>query len=144
MKKSRCAISDCDRRYKGHGYCEMHLERWKKNGDPLNKGGRKVKTAYARSLEKTSVRGEDDCWPYTGYLSPDGYGRINNNGRGSTIAHRVAYETMVGPIPEGHTIDHLCRTTSCMNTRHMQCVTNAENVRRKNLTAEEHMSLLSR
>jgi hypothetical protein len=45
-------------------------------------------------------------------------------------AHRVAYELYVGPIPEGLTIDHLCRVRTCVNPLHLEPVTLAENIKR--------------
>jgi len=45
-------------------------------------------------------------------------------------ASRLAYETWVGPISEGLTIDHLCRNTRCIEPTHLEAVTNAENARR--------------
>ena len=46
------------------------------------------------------------------------------------MAHRFAYELLIGPIPSGLTIDHLCRNTGCVNPAHMEPVTRAENARR--------------
>lgn len=46
------------------------------------------------------------------------------------LAHRKSYEILVGPIPGGLTIDHLCRNRACINPAHMEPVTNAENTRR--------------
>lgn len=48
-------------------------------------------------------------------------------------AHRLVYEYEVGPIPDGLTIDHLCRNTICVNPSHMEPVTNAENARRASI-----------
>ncbi len=45
-------------------------------------------------------------------------------------AHRWIYQYMVGEIPEGWTIDHLCRNTSCVNPDHLEAVTHKENVLR--------------
>jgi len=61
-----------------------------------------------------------------------GYGRIFVDGR-SLRAHRVVWELVHGPIPEGLTIDHLCRVRSCCNPDHMEVVTLAENNRRARL-----------
>ncbi|WP_414630996.1 HNH endonuclease signature motif containing protein [Alcanivorax jadensis] len=45
-------------------------------------------------------------------------------------AHRFSYETFESPIPEGMQLDHLCRVRNCVNPRHLEPVTNRENVRR--------------
>ena len=76
---------------------------------------------------------EDMCWSWTGAHIPGGYGSIGVDGsqRG---AHRVAYELLVGPIPDGLTIDHLCRVKDCVNPAHMEPVTSAENNRRRSAT----------
>jgi hypothetical protein len=46
---------------------------------------------------------------------------------GSVRAHRFAYEELVGTIPEGLTLDHLCRVTQCVNPKHLEPVTGSEN-----------------
>lgn len=72
------------------------------------------------------------CWIWAGYISAKGYGRMRTqSGPQQTIgAHRVAYELLVGPIPEGLTIDHLCRNRGCVNPEHLEVVTQRENTRR--------------
>lgn len=45
-------------------------------------------------------------------------------------AHRVGYELYVGKIPDGLMLDHLCRNRCCVNPKHLEPVTNLENVRR--------------
>ncbi len=75
---------------------------------------------------KAAVGELDECWPWLAGLVGSGYGTVGNKG----LAHRVAYEMIVGPIPEGLTIDHLCRNRRCVNPLHMEVVTRAENGRR--------------
>lgn len=71
------------------------------------------------------------CWVWTPPLRPDGYGQfwVASKGR-AIVAHRWSYEHHVGPIPEGLTLDHLCRNRSCVNPTHLEPVTRGENVRR--------------
>ena len=60
-------------------------------------------------------------------VHPRGYGRLQVN-RKARLAHRLAYEHWVGPIPDGLVIDHLCRMPSCVNPEHLRAVTQWENV----------------
>jgi hypothetical protein len=87
-------------------------------------------------MEKFIMRDPNSgCWLWTGAILPIGYGRVGSDktaGR-SISAHRVMYEQMVGPIPNGHEIDHKCRVRACVNPAHMEPVTHAENMRRGNL-----------
>lgn len=69
------------------------------------------------------------CLTWTGYTSPDGYGRFQSRESG-TMAHRAAYEALVSPIPAGMTIDHQCRNRACVNVVHMEPATQGENTLR--------------
>ena len=57
------------------------------------------------------------------------YAMVTRNGK-RILAHRFLYEQKYGKIKEGMVIDHLCKTTRCINTEHMEVVTQAENTRR--------------
>lgn len=72
-----------------------------------------------------------DCWEWTGCRTWNGYGQFWD-GKRVGLAHRYAYETMVGPIPAGLLLDHLCRNKACVNPSHLEPVTNYENLRRGN------------
>lgn len=67
----------------------------------------------------------DGCWNWPGTLRTDGYGLFAGK-----LAHRVVYEALVGPIPEGLELDHLCRNHSCVNPWDLEPVTHEENIRR--------------
>lgn len=85
-----------------------------------------------RFSEKYVLDEEAGCWLWTGAIDLVGYGRIGeggHNGR-TLLAHRVAYEHAVGPIPDGLTLDHLCRVRHCVNPDHLEAVTMGENVLR--------------
>lgn len=58
-------------------------------------------------------------------------GIVNRSGYGFGLVHRVAWETVYGPIPEGMHIDHLCNNRRCMNPAHLELVTPRENQRRR-------------
>ncbi len=97
-----------------------------------------------RLWSRIEVREPDECWPWGGNLNDYGYGRISSGGRGGSIlmVHRLVYEQLVGPIPEGMTIDHKCHNNSgcmlgvdcphrkCCNPQHMEPVPGVENLRR--------------
>jgi hypothetical protein len=57
----------------------------------------------------------------------DGYGRCKHEGR-TQFTHRVAYQLVVGPIPEGKQLDHVCRVRACCNPDHLRVVSCAENL----------------
>lgn len=87
----------------------------------------KIKTAEQRLSEFVLVTGF--CWLWTGELQ-DGYGYVKAHKTPRTTAHRYVYEYLVGPVPEGLQLDHLCRIRNCVNPDHLEPVTIAENVRR--------------
>lgn len=86
-----------------------------------------------RFWSKVDRRSTDECWAWLGSKTDRGYGLLGffvDGARTTQRAHRVSYELNVGPIPEGLTIDHLCRNTSCVNPAHLEAVTMRENILR--------------
>lgn len=85
-------------------------------------------TTEERFWSKVDAGG--DCWLWTAGRTPEGYGKYSITASDQLGAHRFAYEALVGPIPPGLTLDHLCRTLACVNPDHLEPVSRAENIRR--------------
>lgn len=108
-----------------------------------------------RSLEKrlwakVGKGGLNECWLWQGGKS-NGYGYINlGPGLGQDLVHRVVYRMLIGPIPEGTALDHVCHNAdehcrggadclhrSCVNPRHLEPTTLGDNVLRgRGITAQ--------
>lgn len=78
------------------------------------------------------------CWLWIAGKDWDGYGMFW--WAGATLrAQRVAYEALVGPIPEGLQLDHVCRVRACVNPAHLEEVTGQINtLRGETLPAENY------
>lgn len=72
------------------------------------------------------------CWNWSLSTNQKGYGqvRVNYPKRNMLRAHRVMYELLVGKIPRGLQLDHLCRNHLCVNPKHLEPVTQRENILR--------------
>ena len=89
-----------------------------------------------RLMEGIELSG-DGCWLWTKSIDYGGYGRIGQRGVNAR-AHRVSYEHFVGPIPDGLSLDHLCRNRRCVNPDHLEPVTGSENTRRGIAAGNNH------
>lgn len=75
----------------------------------------------------------DTCWEWMGKPANTGYGQMSFQRDGKQIVrnpHRALYELLVGEIPEGLDLDHLCRNRLCVNPNHLEPVTRKENLMR--------------
>ena len=123
--KGVCSVEGCEKPHLAKGLCGMHWQRQAKHGttEPQER-----RTPVAdRFWLKVSPTGF--CWEWTGAHDRNGYGMFN---RGDKVdrAHRVAYELLVGEIPEGLHLDHLCRNRGCCNPDHLEPVTPRVNMTR--------------
>lgn len=125
-----CSIDDCDRAVASRGWCKAHYKRWMRTGDPAHE----FPSVGDRWIAKINQAGPlpefaphlGPCWIWTGTVGTHGYGQFKIAGW-PYAAHRFTYELMIGPIPEGLELDHLCRVTACVNPAHLEPVTGWEN-----------------
>lgn len=126
MAERTCSIDGCEKPMfnVGRALCAMHYARVQRHGDPhktLRRPPVRGGTTLERCMRLTEIT-EDGCWLWKGTISTNGYGRFAVNGT-TRPAHRIIYEILVGPIPEGLTIDHLCRVRHCVRPDHLEPVT---------------------
>lgn len=86
----------------------------------------------ALRAELRTFEEDGDCWRWTGHIFDSGYGgvRLPEDGGKGRAAHRAVYEALVGRIPFGLELDHLCHNRSCVRPAHLEPVTHRENMRR--------------
>jgi predicted XRE-type DNA-binding protein len=85
--------------------------------------GRKTQTLAARFAKHIGETTTTGCVLWSGGTNGAGYGSL-----GGPLAHRIAYELFVGPIPEGVHVLHRCDTPLCVNHAHLFLGTNNDNI----------------
>lgn len=134
-----CCIGGCGKKHYGLGWCQMHYRRWVNNGEPLalrtppfpDRFWIKVNKSGPVSAHRPEL---GPCWVWENATDRAGYGKSADALGAIRLAHRIAYELLVGDIPTARPhLDHLCRNIACVNPRHLEPVTQAENNRRAGL-----------
>lgn len=125
-----CDVVTCEKPAHAKGFCSVHYERWKKNGDPNNPGRYSRGTIEERLRYTSWVVTEAGCWEWCGGKRKGGYGRLTFGGK-SFVTSRLAYETWVGSIPEGYVVRHKCDNPPCINPEHLEVGTHKDNTRDK-------------
>jgi len=83
-----------------------------------------------RFMEKVKVHEPTGCWLWMGRCQEDGGHGQYRAGKKVVLAHRYAYEKVIGPIPEGQVLRHVrCRCANCVNPWHTRPGTHQDNVR---------------
>lgn len=124
-----CSVAGCSGTVRARGWCAMHYARWRTSGDPGEASPRSLLGVSPEERIARRTTRTDGHWLWTGTITPNGYGSLSVHGK-VHFAHRFVYETLVGPIPAGMQLDHLCRIRHCVYPAHLEPVTCAENLRR--------------
>lgn len=91
---------------------------------------RPARPVLERVLAKVEVT-PFGCWQWTGARAGAyGHVRLGSQAAGFGVVHRVVWEALVGPIPVGLELDHLCRNHLCASPEHLEPVPHLLNVRR--------------
>jgi hypothetical protein len=151
-----CTVDGCDAPQHARRWCTRHYQRWKRTGHPT--GGRDVAprpsglTTVERFWSKVATDGPavvtrpelGPCWVWTAGTR-NGFGAFNTPATDTAPqrrvdAHRFAYEQVVGPIPAGHELEHLCHVVDiehcpagpdcphrrCVNPAHLRLINHAD------------------
>lgn len=105
-------------------YYREYMRGWRAGQAPERA---RVRELYLAKMFWQMVRvGElSECWEWTGFVTAEGYGRVNRLGRPHP-AHRIAWLLSYGSMPE-HVLCHSCDNPPCCNPLHLRDDTNRSN-----------------
>lgn len=127
-ERPTCSVSGCEMPHYGNGMCRTHNKRVRVNGNTFRYRDLPRDEWFWARLTLSA----DGCWIWGGAIDEDGYGVYTpERGQGQWRAHRWSYEFLIGEIPAGLELDHLCFTKPCVNPYHLDPVTSLVNNQRR-------------
>lgn len=129
MNKTPCSIDECDEPSYARSWCRKHYSRWRRHGNPDTVLISPRSFTPEQRLRRIGwVVTDSGCWEWQGSRAVWGHGVLGYRGN-QVGAHRLAYETWVAPIPDGHVIRHKCDNPPCINPDHLLPGTTIDNSR---------------
>lgn len=125
--RSICTVPDCGRFVDSNGLCAAHVARVKRTGsvgtEPINPASRPAAERFWEKVTKT-----EGCWLWNAALNKGGYGVFSVWPDGTVLAHRFAYESLIGQVPDGLLLDHQPTCPKrCVNPAHVRPATDKQN-----------------
>lgn len=145
MDYRTCDFPECGRKHHSHGLCRSHLGQRMRGQDltPIGSAKRGPRPGYRRprnpgnpDLFWSKVEKTDECWEWRGIRDTGGYGFAYWRGK-HLRAHRLALELSGVELVPGLVVDHLCANKVCCNPEHLEQVTQAENMRRADMSGRK-------
>lgn len=122
-----CSVEGCETVSKSAGMCGKHYQRQRTHGTTEVEGReRNYGTPMERVMARKTLDPIRGCWIYDGGVGSNGYPTVNVN-RVTRTVHKFIYTSMVGNVPEGMYLDHICRERKCFNPEHLRVVTTKQN-----------------
>lgn len=128
--------TECDRPRWHGSLCQRHADRLKRTGSTQLREKPSDEVRFWSRVNKDGPVPQHrldlgPCWLWTLSTVSRGYALFAIKGK-SFKAHRYSYELLVGPIPEGLELDHLCSVRHCVNPTHLDPVPHVINLQRAN------------
>lgn len=145
MPRFTCSVEGCGGSHEARGWCGKHYDRWRRgkavDADPPS-------TEAERFWDKVDLGAGVGCWRWMANVSKESYGTFWAGDQGTVSAHLWAYRSLIGPVPVGTVLDHLCHTIDvdcpggnscehrrCVNPAHLEPVTVVVNLHRSDAPA---------
>lgn len=130
-----CAAPGCDALAKVKGLCMGHYhQQWRKRPFTDITRWESIEDRFWSKVKQGDAPAHapdlGPCWIWTSILQKSGHAVFGEAAGKSVRAYRWAYQNMVSEIPDGLTLDHLCRRPACVNPYHLDPVPLLVNIAR--------------
>lgn len=125
-----CSIEGCPRDVYSNSMCGTHYARLRRTGTVELARKRWEERFWAKVDRSPGLGPNGDCWEWIGARNGYDYGVFVRGTGDRWMSHRLSYTMHVGPIPDGHHVDHVCVNPPCLNPAHLEAVPPRENTKR--------------